>query len=140
MSTALNTTRTCCVEFDPYATGARLRKMRKSRNLTLSDLADHYLAMQGYQISVNSLQAWEVGKKIPSISHLLMLATFYQCTLDELVVSRRRSPDGDDGDQLVPLQNLIRSPLNGSMQLRGTIFIFSILPTAVDRKAVHLSL
>ena len=88
-------------EFDPYETGVLLRRNRKARNLSLFRLADCLSAM-GYEISVNSLGAWERGEKAPSLDHLIMLAHFYGRTLNELVVSRRCFRDEGGEDQLVP--------------------------------------
>ena len=45
---------------------------------------------------------WENGKKLPSLSHVVFLAELYSCSLDELVISYRRSREADDGDQSVP--------------------------------------
>lgn len=96
-------------EFDPYGTGVRLRRNRKALSLSLFGLADCLSAM-GYEISVNSLGAWERGEKVPSLGHLIMLAHFYECTLNELVASRRCLRDEGDRDQPVPFLQTIWSP------------------------------
>ena len=88
-------------EFDPCATGALLRQKRKNRNLSLIRLANS-LWEEGYEISVNSLGAWERGEKVLSYDHLFMLADFYECPFYELVACRQRSRSEDDRDQPVP--------------------------------------
>lgn len=107
MKYSLDPDRAYCEEFDPYETGERLRRNRKALSLSLLGLADCLSAM-GYEISVNSLGAWERGEKAPSLGHLIMLAHFYGRTLDELVVCRHRFRDEGDRDQLVPLLRMIK--------------------------------
>jgi len=113
--------RTCvyCEEFDPYATGVQLRKKREALSLSQSRLAD-CLSLMGYRISVNSLGAWERGEKIPSLSHLFMLAHFYECTLNELVLSRRRNHDDADEDQLVHYVAVLNWPYAAAY----TVFLY----------------
>lgn len=107
MKYSLDHDRAYCEEFDPYETGERLRRNRKALSLSLFGLADCLSAM-GYEISVNSLGAWERGEKAPSLGHLIMLAHFYGRTLDELVACRHRLRDEGDRDQLVPYLKAIR--------------------------------
>ena len=91
---------------DLVLTGERLRKIRREHHMSQDALVDH-LWMMDVQISKNSVSSWETGKKRPSVDHLIALRDLYGCTLDELVVSRQRSRDTDDRDQLVPLKSII---------------------------------
>lgn len=91
---------------DLVLTGEQLRKIRREHHMSQDALVDH-LWMMDVQISKNSVSSWETGKKRPSVDHLIALRDLYGCTLDELVVSRQRSRDTDDRDQLVPLKSNI---------------------------------
>lgn len=87
---------------DPLATGRQLKKLRRDRGITqefLSELFDRY----GESASRVIISMWETGKKLPSLSHMVFLAELYDCSLDELVISYRRSRESGDDDQLVPL-------------------------------------
>ena len=64
---------------DLVLTGERLRMIRREHHMSQDALVDHLIALRD----------------------------LYGCTLDELVVSRQRSRDTDDRDQLVPLKSNI---------------------------------
>jgi transcriptional regulator with XRE-family HTH domain len=86
---------------DPDATGKKLRAKRLDHQLTQEKLSDLF-SDGGESASRTAIHNWESGKKPPSLSHVVFLAELYQCTIDELVISYRRSRDGDDRDQPVP--------------------------------------
>lgn len=129
-------------EFDPCATGALLRQKRKNRNLSLVRLANSLWA-EGYEISVNSLSAWERGEKTPSYDHLFMLADFYECPFHELVACRQRSRSEDDRGQPVPENHIIKRRMYmcctfaffhaGSLPAAG-IFCLQCGPTHIRKK------
>lgn len=86
---------------DPFATGRQLKKLRRDRGITqefLSELFERY----GESASRVIISMWETGKKLPSLSHMVFLAELYDCSLDELIISYRRSRGTGDDDQLVP--------------------------------------
>ena len=87
---------------DPIATGRQLKKLRRDREITqefLSELFERY----GESASRVVISMWETGKKLPSLSHMVFLAELYDCSLDELIISYRRSREAGDDDQLVHL-------------------------------------
>jgi len=61
------------------AVGARLKQLRQSRDITLTDLAEET------GISVSTLSRLEAGLRRPTLEQLLPLARAYSVTLDELV-------------------------------------------------------
>lgn len=87
---------------DPVATGRQLRSMRRKHNLTQEMLSR--LFEEGYDSASRvAISNWETGKKLPSLEHVVFLAELYGCSLDELVVSYRRSRVTEDCGQPVPL-------------------------------------
>lgn len=93
---------------DPVATGRQLQELRRKNHLTQEDLSELF---EWCDISASrvSISVWENGKKTPSLLHIVFLAELYGCTLDELVVSFRRSHEREleDRDQPVPLEKYI---------------------------------
>lgn len=61
------------------AVGARLKQLRQSRDITLTDLAEET------SISTSTLSRLEAGLRRPTLEQLLPLARAYSVTLDELV-------------------------------------------------------
>lgn len=57
----------------------KITELRKEKGLTQGALANKL------NISVKKLGAWEQGRAEPSIEDLCLLASFFDCTLDELV-------------------------------------------------------
>lgn len=86
---------------DLIATGKQLREKRQSHSLTQEELSECF-ERGGDSASRAIISMWENGKKLPSLSHMVFLAELYGCSLDELVISYRRSQEADDGDQPVP--------------------------------------
>ncbi|MFI7587209.1 helix-turn-helix domain-containing protein [Spongisporangium articulatum] len=75
--------------------GARLRELRRARDITLTDLAEQT------GISVSTLSRLESGSRRPTLELLLPLARAYGVTLDELVDA---PATGDPRVHLKPLQ------------------------------------
>lgn len=86
---------------DPVATGKQLLSMRRVHHLTQDALSELF-EEGGDSASKNAISTWETGKKLPSLTHVVFLAELYDCTLDELVITYRRSLEDDDRDQPVP--------------------------------------
>lgn len=82
--------KTWLVGLDPIATGRRLRSKRLSHNLTQECLS-YLLEEHGESVSKNAISTWETGKKTPTLNHVVVLSELYQCHIDELVLSYRRS-------------------------------------------------
>lgn len=70
-----------------YINSTNIQKLRKSRNLTLTELAsrlnDRYKKF-GLNFSKASIDRWEKGTSSPSIDHASALADYFGVTLDEL--------------------------------------------------------
>lgn len=86
---------------DPDATGRQLKKLRRAHGMTQEFLSELFERC-GDSASRVVISMWETGKKLPSLSHMVFLAELYGCSLDELIISYRRSRETDDDDQLVP--------------------------------------
>lgn len=110
---------------DPVATGRQLKKLRRQHNFTQEDLSELF---EWCDISASrvSISVWENGKKTPSLLHIVFLAELYGCTLDELVVSYRRSHEREleDRDQPVPLINIITFKTNVCVCICSSFFCF----------------
>lgn len=112
---------------DPVATGRQLKKLRRQHNFTQEDLSELF---EWCDISASrvSISVWENGKKTPSLLHIVFLAELYGCTLDELVVSYRRSHEREleDRDQPVPLINIITFKTNVCVCICSSFFFVNL--------------
>src|SRR3954463_14001511 len=87
------------------AVGARLRRLRLRRDITLADLSGET------GISASTLSRLEAGLRRPTLEQLLPLARAYGVTLDELVDApptgdppiNMRPPPPSDGSTILPL-------------------------------------
>lgn len=61
-----------------------LRTARKQAGKTVRDVVE-YFASVGLPISDVAVYQWEMGAHIPRPDKLLCLASFYGCTVDELI-------------------------------------------------------
>lgn len=88
--------------FDPAATGEQLRQHRLAHHYTQENLSFTF-ADGGLPVSRAAIIGWEKGNKTPRLDHVVFLAELYNCPIDELVISCRRSRMGTDeaDDQLV---------------------------------------
>lgn len=86
---------------NPVATGEQLRKLRREHNLTQEQLSELF-EQGGDSASRVIISMWENGKRLPSLSHIVFLAELYGCSIDELVISYRRSRELAERDQPVP--------------------------------------
>lgn len=87
---------------DLIATGRQLNKFRRLNHLSQEGLSEIICAGCDYSASKNAISTWETGKKLPSLSHVVFLAELWRCSIDELVISYRRSREAADRDQPVP--------------------------------------
>ena len=86
---------------DPVATGGQLRKVRRDHGITQEFLSELFERC-GDSASRAIISMWENGRRLPSLSHMVFLSELYGCSLDELIISYRRSRATGDDDQLVP--------------------------------------
>lgn len=91
-------------EIDPIATGRQLKKLRRKHNITQEQLSELFSDCVSSASRV-VISMWENGRRVPSITHVVFLAELYNCSLDELIISYRRSKESGDEDQLVPLKS-----------------------------------
>ena len=61
-----------------------LRALRKSRNLSLQELATRLNKNYNVKFSKTSIDRWERGESSPSMDHASALAHFFGISLDEL--------------------------------------------------------
>ena len=97
----INYAKSWLMGIDSVATGRQLKKLRRDHGITQEFLSELFERC-GDSASRVIISMWETGKKLPSLSHMVFLAELYGCSLDELVISYRRSREQGDDDQLVP--------------------------------------
>ena len=67
---------------DMSATGARIRALRESAGIRISDIQD---ACGG--ISATAVCKWQRGDSVPSIDNLVILASIFGVRLDDIIVT-----------------------------------------------------
>ncbi len=102
MNDTINYANVWLMGIDPIATGKQLQKYRRDNHLTQEALSELF-EQAGDSASRGIISLWESGKKLPTLSHVVILAELYDCTPDELVISYRRSRESADRDQPVPV-------------------------------------
>lgn len=60
----------------------KIKEYRVRHGMTQEDLA------QKLKLDRSSVAKWEVGENTPRLKHLLALSKIFQCTIEELVISR----------------------------------------------------
>lgn len=122
---------------DPVATGRRLQELRRKNHLTQEDLSELF---EWCDISASrvSISVWENGKKTPSLLHFVFLSELYGCSLDELVISYRRSRESADRDQPVPYYeySLSLRRMYASMHMFVFFLLYTIALCAFSRKSL----
>lgn len=78
----------------------KITEFRKERGLTQTALAEKM------KISVKKLGAWEQGRAEPCIDDLILLANFFDCSLDEFV-ERTQIETTAIGKGLTPQENTL---------------------------------
>lgn len=68
---------------DQCATGENIKNIRKNCGLSVKDLQEVF----GFEFP-QAIYAWERGKNIPTIDNLLVLASLFGVSVDNLVVTR----------------------------------------------------
>ena len=97
----------------------RLKQLRIKKNIKQQDLA------KALNITKQSVSNWENGKRLPNIEILILLADFYNCSLDYLVGRELKE------DNLKTINNLI-SEL-GSSSYDEVISILNILKKTKEK-------
>lgn len=106
------------------AVGPRLKGLRASRNITLTDLAEET------GISASTLSRLEAGLRRPTLEQLLPLARAYAVTLDDLVDA---PPTGNPRVNLRPITNGEGATIIPLTRRAGGIQTFKfVLPAGAD--------
>ena len=66
---------------DMVKTGEKIENLRKGKGLTVSELQD-YLGFNTPQ----SIYKWQKGKVVPTVDHLVALASLFGVTMDEIII------------------------------------------------------
>jgi transcriptional regulator with XRE-family HTH domain len=119
----INYAKSWLMGIDPVATGRQLKKLRRENGFTQECLSEQFERC-GDSASRVIISMWESGKKLPSLSHMVFLAELYGCSLDELVISYRRSRETEEDDQLVPLIITYFYVIEEYLHLQMLFFIF----------------
>lgn len=82
---------------DLVATGRQLKLHRLANHFTQEDLSD-FFDQVGDSASRVIISMWENGKKLPTLSHVVLLAQLYHCPVDELVITFMRSAREAEGE------------------------------------------
>ena len=69
---------------DQIKIGSFLRKLRKEREMTQSQLAEHF------NVSDRTVSRWENGANMPDLSILVGLADFYDVDIREIINGERK--------------------------------------------------
>lgn len=75
------------IRLDPKATGARIKQLRKEKNIKVAELA----AMM--HSSENAIFKWQRGDSIPTIDNLIVLSVIFDTTIDD-IIQREGEADG----------------------------------------------
>lgn len=67
---------------DLQATGAQIKRLRKSNGFSVHELQEVF----GFEYP-QAIYAWEQGKNIPSIDNMLVLAKLFNIEIGDLVVT-----------------------------------------------------
>lgn len=70
---------------DQKKTGLFLKSLRKEKNITQEELANHF------NVSNRSVSRWETGTNLPDISLLVEIADFYDVDVREIIDGERKS-------------------------------------------------
>lgn len=66
---------------DPVATGKRIEKYRKKRNLSVREVQEFF----GFE-SPQAIYQWQQGKTLPSVDNLCALSRLLEVPMDNIVV------------------------------------------------------
>ncbi|MCD7894288.1 MAG: helix-turn-helix domain-containing protein [Erysipelotrichaceae bacterium] len=81
---------------DQKKIGEFLKKLRKEKNLTQEQLAEHF------NVSDRSVSRWENGYNMPDLSMLVELSQFYNVDMSEIINGERKSEMlNDERTQLI---------------------------------------
>ena len=80
---------------DQIKTGNFLKELRKAKNITQEELANHL------NVSRKSVSRWETGTNMPDLDILIELSKFYDVNIDEILNGQKRENNEVDIDETV---------------------------------------
>ncbi len=69
---------------DQIATGERIKKIRKEQGFSVRDIQNIF----GFDYP-QAVYAWEQGKNVPTVDNLLVLASLFECDIEDMLVARQ---------------------------------------------------
>lgn len=79
---------------DTVATGERIKRLRKARNLRVEDISEY----MGFE-SDQAVYKWQRGDSMPTLDNMLALARLFEISIEDILVER------DEGDEDSPSIN-----------------------------------
>lgn len=73
---------------DAKKTGARIKALRKARNLSVAEVA-RYMGFDTGQ----AVYKWQRGECLPTVDNLYALSRLFGTTMDEIIVGRKEKDD-----------------------------------------------
>ncbi len=99
--------------------GLFLQGLRKERKMTQLDLATYL------NVTHQTVSKWENGDSIPDIATLLLLANFYQITIDEILVGESNTPVAIQVDETLHTDKLwVIARLVSSVMIFLSLFFY----------------
>ena len=80
---------------DQIKTGNFLKELRKAKNITQEELANHL------NVSRKSVSRWETGTNMPDLDILIELSKFYDVNIDEILNGQKRENNEVNIDETV---------------------------------------
>lgn len=78
----------CYPVLDAVATGARIRELRKQRNLKVSDIREY----MGFE-SEQAIYKWQRGESLPTIDNLYALSCLFGTSVDDILRGNREEDE-----------------------------------------------
>lgn len=76
----MTNTITYCRGINPVATGARIKKLRKTSGYTVDQLCDIFY------ISPQAIYKWQRGEALPTLDNMMVLCDLFKVKVEDIVV------------------------------------------------------
>ena len=74
---------------DMKMTGMNIERLRRMNHMKVSDVQEVF----GFS-SPQAIYKWERGKTLPALDNLVVLASIFHCSIDDIIVLEKRQPRG----------------------------------------------
>lgn len=74
---------------DMKMTGMNIERLRRMNHMKVSDVQEVF----GFS-SPQAIYKWERGKTLPALDNLVVLASIFRCSIDDIIVLEKRQPRG----------------------------------------------